>query len=187
VRCNVSSYCRFVVFKTIAGMQWASENLPNNTFYSSGDDDFYLNFKKLLYTVNETLHFAESKNWKSYPIICFHKTALNAKPHREKESKWFIDENEYKETTFPPYCLGGFYTTRADTVRRLYDAAKKVPYMRFDDVWITGTLRQLVNMTDDMLITPSRGIVVHKLGKTVSSSVLDHTWLMNYLCNCLVF
>jgi len=36
-------FCSYVVFKSLAGMQWASENLTNDTLYSNGDDDVLVN------------------------------------------------------------------------------------------------------------------------------------------------
>jgi len=53
---------RFLVFKTIAAMQWASTNLWNQTYYSLGDDDFKISLDKILNAVNETLLFAEKKS-----------------------------------------------------------------------------------------------------------------------------
>lgn len=153
--------------KTLAGMQWAIENLPREYFYSSGDDDFMINLGRLQEIVDEGRHNVTEYKWPEFPIICTYRTIQLAQPYRNKTGmykKWYISEEEYKWPYYPKSCLGGFYTTRISTVAQLFDVSIRTPHLSVDDVWITGILREKLGMPDGMVISPNNTIAHHFLG-----------------------
>ena len=77
-------FCSYVVFKSLAGMQWASENLTNDTLYSNGDDDVLVNLTKLHDLIEEKkIHFTKTM---TFPIICVYGGMLNDHPVRNPKS-----------------------------------------------------------------------------------------------------
>jgi len=145
-------------------MQWAAENLPNQTLYSLGDDDVLVNLTGLQLLVEETMiHFS---NKSVSPIICVYGGRVNSRACRKLKSKNYISEKEYASKFYPRYCLGGYYTTNVETVAKLYAKSKMEPLLPVDDVWITGILRKKPNISDDaIVIHDKKGIATHKKGK----------------------
>lgn len=150
-------------------MQWASENLPKTYFYSSGDDDFTVDVGKLYEALENARKIVEEEGWPMYPILCTYRTVKSSEPYRNETGpykKWFISHKEYMWPYYPRFCLGGFYTTSVDVISQLHEMARKERYLRVDDVWITGILRQKMGMPGGMIISPNATIAVHGVGKT---------------------
>ena len=56
-------------------MQWAVENLPNHTLYSSGDDDVFVNLIELNNLMEEKMiHFTKTI---IFPITCVYGGRVN--------------------------------------------------------------------------------------------------------------
>ena len=54
--------------------------------------------------------------------------------------KWCIPERDYKQSHYPPYCSGSFYTISGDLVPHLYHLSSVEPLWWVADVHITGHL-----------------------------------------------
>ena len=63
-----------------------------------------------------------------------------------------MPKEEYSNDTWPKACLGGFYTTRMDTITKIWKQANKESLVRMDDVWITGIVRQKAGIPDSCII-----------------------------------
>ncbi|XP_076816629.1 beta-1,3-galactosyltransferase 5-like isoform X2 [Clavelina lepadiformis] len=151
---------RNIPFKTLAGMQWSSENLPENYLYSSADDDVLIDFEMVQKVVDANYgRKAKKQIWQEYPIICMYKVVRESKPIRNKSSKYFVSKEEYKWPDYPQYCLGGMYSTSVSVVRQLFQVSLQQTPLRMDDVWITGILRQQINMPNEMVIFPKEPTV----------------------------
>ncbi|CAK8693035.1 beta-1,3-galactosyltransferase 5-like [Clavelina lepadiformis] len=156
---------RNISLKTLAGMQWTSQNLPEDFLYSSADDDFLIHVGKVQEVVDVYASEVEKESWPEYPIICMYKVVRESKPIRNKSSKYFVSKEEYKWPDYPQYCLGGMYSTSVSVVRQLFQVSLQLTPLRMDDVWITGILRQQINMPNEMVIFPQEPAV-----KRLSSS-----------------
>jgi len=135
--------------KTLSGMQWASENLPSSYLYSSADDDFMIdvaalddNIMKAIKTTNHLPYF---------PFVCIYSLA-GSDIYRNTDSKYYVPKEEYSNDKWPKACLGGFYTTRMDTITKIWKQANKESLVRMDDVWITGIVRQKAGIPDSCII-----------------------------------
>nr|CAB3224838.1 beta-1,3-galactosyltransferase 5-like [Phallusia mammillata] len=137
--------------KTLAGMQWASNNLPGDYLYSSSDDDFMVNLGGLKDDVDNGFKQIEKKKWPEFPIMCGFIFGPKESPMRGESAKWYLSKLLYRWTVFPPYCHGGFYTTSVRVVGQLYELSRTVDPLPVDDVWITGILRQKIGMPDEMI------------------------------------
>nr|CAB3262597.1 uncharacterized protein LOC100180747 [Phallusia mammillata] len=162
---------KYVPLKTMAGMQWAVDNLPSNHYYSSGDDDVMVVVERLKNIMDFYINITEFEDWAEFPIICTYRTMEFARPYRNSTGRykqWYIAESEYKWPFYPRGCFGGFYSTSIRVVKQLLAAARTTPYLRVDDVWITGVLRVKLGMPDNMVIEPPEKIAFHGVGQLVS-------------------
>jgi len=159
---------RSLVLKTLAGMQWASTNLPDTYYYSSGDDDIYVKIDKLIETIEEARKKQADLKWNTFPIICMHNSPMVNTPYRSKTGRfkqWYVSDKQYKWPFYPRSCRGGLYTTTVDVIKQLFNISKSVPSLPVDDVWVTGILRKLLGLPDGMLFLPKQEVVLHGLGK----------------------
>ncbi|XP_076822332.1 beta-1,3-galactosyltransferase 5-like [Clavelina lepadiformis] len=150
--------------KTLAGMQWAADNLPVNYLYSSVDDDFMVNLGKLQESVEENLRNMIELSLPMFPIICGFTRGANEKPIRQEGYKWTVALDVYKWPDYPPYCHGGLYTTSVAVVEDLFHASRTEKTFHLDDVWITGVLRHKIGMPDTMLVKAKDGTGLHYSG-----------------------
>ncbi|XP_076816314.1 beta-1,3-galactosyltransferase brn-like [Clavelina lepadiformis] len=141
-----------VGLKTLSGMQWTSDKLPRQYFYSSGDDDMMIDLVKLKEAVDENIAKISDENWPEFPIICTYETKESSHPIRDKQDKNFISVQDYSEPNWPKFCLGGFYTTSVRVIRQLWEASLTSKRINTDDVFITGILRQKIGMPDEMVV-----------------------------------
>ncbi|XP_069162007.1 beta-1,3-galactosyltransferase 4 [Procambarus clarkii] len=61
---------------------------------------------------------------------------------RDNKSKWYVDPNEYKPNTFPPYCSGNAFFMTQPAVYALMNASLTCPFLWVDDVYLTGVLAE---------------------------------------------
>ena len=167
---------RYVALKTLASMQWASENLPPSFYFSSGDDDFFVRVDRLFSVIEEARRNVTRFRWPTFPMICTYRLLKVNEPYRKRDGtsrKWYISEEEYKWPYYPRSCLGGHYSTSVDVVKQLFQIAETTPYLRVDDVWITGVLRTKLGMPDEMVVLRRYQVVLHGVGHT-AQEILDY-------------
>ena len=153
-----------IAVKTLAGMQWAFENLPEDFLYSSCDDDFLVDTYGLAKSIDENLILKSKHRWPEFPFICGFKRGEGEEPVREKDSefaKWAISTDIYKWPSFPVYCHGGLYTTSVRVIQQIFSLSQQEPTIRLDDVWLTGVLRWKMGMPDTMVVVPKRQTGYH--------------------------
>ncbi|CAK8674734.1 unnamed protein product [Clavelina lepadiformis] len=150
--------------KTLAGMQWASDNLPSDFLYSSVDDDFMVNLGKLQKRVDESINDVNDFQLPMFPIICGFKKGINEKPVRQQGRKWSVSLDTYIWPDYPQYCHGGLYTTSIEVVKKLFNISRKERTFHLDDVWITGILRNKLGMSDSMLVKSEYETGIHYSG-----------------------
>ena len=148
--------------KTLGGMRWASENLKNDDFYSSADDDMMVNLGKLQENIDKYIEEKVKNSWPEFPLICTYESWADAgKPIRTEKHKNYVSLVEYKWTEWPKFCLGGMYTASVGVIKQLYEISKTQQPLRTDDVWITGILRNILGMPTSMVVFPQPPIAQH--------------------------
>ena len=147
--------------KTLAGMKWASNNLKDEDFYSSGDDDMIVNLGLLQENIDKYATEKSNNQWPEYPLICSYGIRIGGTPKRSRSSKNRITIEEYKWTEWPKFCFGGMYTTSVSVIKQLYEISKTRAPLRTDDVWITGILRNIMGMPSSMIVFPEPAIAQH--------------------------
>ncbi|CAK8695832.1 unnamed protein product [Clavelina lepadiformis] len=152
--------------KTLAGMKWASENLSFNYYYSTSDDDMWIDMLKVKELIDQYRMLAMEGNWPEFPIICTYKWWRGSlAPLRMPTNKNFIPRKQYRWPYWPTFCFGGMYTTSVSVIKQLWDLSTVTePLYNADDVWITGLLRHKLEMPDEMVIRPEEHAAKHYRG-----------------------
>lgn len=147
-------YFSDVGYKTLAGMQWVSENLPPHWLYTSADDDMMPDLGKFIQRTQELMEIELNKSTNPLvnstydptvlsrlPLHCGYCYFEDAQPHRHNLSKWYVDNGTYPLAQYPTTCFGGWYTMPVKLTSAIYRVSRQHSYFYLDDVWITGLLR----------------------------------------------
>ncbi|XP_076816992.1 beta-1,3-galactosyltransferase 5-like isoform X1 [Clavelina lepadiformis] len=153
-------------FKTLAGMKWASENLPSNYYYSTSDDDMWIDMLKVKELIDHYRGVVVEKEWPEFPIICTYKWWNGSlQPIRTPTDKNYVSKEQYPWPYWPAFCFGGMYTTSVSVIKQLWElSAFSKTYYNADDVWITGLLRHRLGMPNEMMIRPDQVVAKHYHG-----------------------
>ncbi|XP_076816991.1 beta-1,3-galactosyltransferase 5-like [Clavelina lepadiformis] len=158
---------QFIGMKTLAGMKWAAENLPPNFYYSTSDDDMWIDMLKVKEWIDEYRTQAKKGDWPEFPIICTYKWWNGSlEPIRTPTDKNYVSKEQYPWPYWPAFCFGGMYTTSVSVIKQLWELStiSRPLLYNADDVWITGLLRHKIGMPDEMLIRPKEHAAKHYRG-----------------------
>ncbi|CAK8687556.1 unnamed protein product [Clavelina lepadiformis] len=157
---------QIIGLKTLAGMKWASENLPFNYYYSTSDDDMWIDMLKVKEMIDQYRMVVMEDDWPEFPIICTYKWWRGSvSPLRMPQDKNFIPRQKYRWPYWPTFCFGGMYTTSVNVIKQLWELSTVTePLYNADDVWITGLLRNKLEMPDEMVIRPEEHAAKHYRG-----------------------
>ncbi|KAL2714564.1 hypothetical protein V1478_015749 [Vespula squamosa] len=145
-----------LTLKTISILEWVDSYCSKVKFVLKTDDDMFINVPRLLAFIN--------KHAKDRSVI-FGRLARKWKPIRNKKSKYYVSQTQFKQPVFPDFTTGPAYLLSSDIVRKLYDAALDQTYLKLEDVFMTG-------------------IVAHKVGiKRVQANEFLNKRIAYSLCN----
>nr|KAF7410903.1 hypothetical protein H0235_013510 [Vespula pensylvanica] len=145
-----------LTLKTISILEWVDSYCSKVKFVLKTDDDMFINVPRLLAFIN--------RHGKDKSVI-FGRLARRWKPIRNKKSKYYVSQTQFKQPVFPDFTTGPAYLLSSDIVRKLYDAALDQTYLKLEDVFMTG-------------------IVAHKLGiKRVQANEFLNKRIAYSLCN----
>ncbi|XP_013414848.1 UDP-GalNAc:beta-1,3-N-acetylgalactosaminyltransferase 1-like [Lingula anatina] len=130
---------RNLTLKSLSILRWARENCPNAQFILKVDDDITIVTSRL---------YAILRNLEPKGII--YGTYNNAFLVVRK-GKWNISYSDYPFSFFPAYVAGGAYVLSSDVAETLLNAARHVPLLPVEDVFITGILAHIksIPLTQD--------------------------------------
>ena len=110
-------------------LKWAVSTCSNKAKYViKVDDDTYINMELFMEMLKENQN----------PRMLLGSIHRNSKPIRNKFSKWYCPNQLYSLGTFPPYITGFCYAMSMQTAQLLYETSRKLPFIHFEDVLITG-------------------------------------------------
>lgn len=133
----IDSY-RNMTYKHVMALKWFIYYCPNAKFLLKIDDDVFINTPYLIDYLNR---YAKRSN------LLFCQVIYWARVKRSFRSKWRVSTKEYSNRYYPPYCPGYAIIYSPDIIHNLYNQAQITPYFWIDDVHITGTLAQKINIT----------------------------------------
>ncbi|KAL6264813.1 hypothetical protein P5V15_004908 [Pogonomyrmex californicus] len=124
--------------KHLIGLQWAANNCKGVKYIMKMDDDIVIN----VYGVLEKLRsgIIEENSLAGYVL-------KNMIPVREPANKWYVSKAEYAGNIYPDFVSGWLYILHSWVANRLIDYAESFrEYFWIDDVFVTGILRQALNI-----------------------------------------
>lgn len=148
---------RDLAYKTLAGSQWVSENLPQHWLYTCADDDMMPNLVQFVEKMEELMKGEMVKQnvicssacvtsiWdpefiSSLPIQCGYSLLKGAHPIRGA-SKWQATRDIYEIDNYPTFCAGGWYTLPVKLSSAIYQTSRYCRHYYLEDVWIAGLIR----------------------------------------------
>ena len=136
-----------LTLKTLMGLKWMAANKHDQTpFVLKIDDDVVVNSFQLVPFLNNYLATNRAKMPEN-KLIC--KSWPRAVVTRQKSSKFYIADDEYRQDYFPQYCDGPAYIMSAEMSEKLYEMGTSDEFRRlfkFEDIFI-GMLADKLNST----------------------------------------
>ena len=124
-----------MTLKSLLGLKFVHEKCPNAKYLLKSDDDMVINFPYL-----QDILFELDLSRAIMGPLC-----VGSKVYRK--GKWGMTREQYPFYFYPPYEAGSAYIITSDLIEELYHTAEYVPHIFIDDVYITGILGKILNVT----------------------------------------
>uniref|UniRef100_A0A8D8PB34 Hexosyltransferase n=1 Tax=Culex pipiens TaxID=7175 RepID=A0A8D8PB34_CULPI len=144
---------RNMTYKHVMALKWFTYHCPEAKYILKADDDVFVN-TPALYNVLSGLQTPRRR-------LLFCQEIWNAPVKRTHRSKWFVSIPEYRNKYYPNHCPGYSILYSPDVAYQLYREAMRQPYFWIDDVHVTGTIAQRINVT----ITPTDTMLLNRTQK----------------------
>ena len=126
-----------LTYKAIAGLKWVDRFCLNTKFAIKADQDTYLNMFQFLPLLYRKL--GESNR---FILGVFGRRLIG-----RGVCKWCLPDHLLpNQRIYPVFCLGVLYAYPSHLATELYNASLYSPFIHMDDVYITGILRQRLNI-----------------------------------------
>ena len=134
VQGNFKEHYHNLTYKHVMGLQWAAHYCPQAKFIIKMDGDIAVD----IYQFRDRLRsrYVERRN------LIVGLLQVEARPVRDKASKWYVSETDYPDKFYAPFISGWAYAITTDAVLALVQESSKWPYFWIDDVHVTGTLAE---------------------------------------------
>ncbi|ELT96381.1 hypothetical protein CAPTEDRAFT_184731 [Capitella teleta] len=126
---------RNMTLKSLLGLKWVHEYCPSAKYIIKSDDDMVVNIPTLLKVIH--------KRGMSWAMM----GPYNGRSRVYRAGKWRLRWEDFPFYFYPPYESGSCYVITADLAFPLFEAAEYVPHLFIDDVFITGILGSILNVT----------------------------------------
>lgn len=138
VQGNFKEHYHNLTYKHVMGLQWVTKYCSQAKFVIKMDDDIGVD----LYQFRDKLktRYREKKN------LILGLLQVEAKPVRDKASKWYVTKEEYVDKYYASFVSGWVYAMTIDAATAIVDESFKRPYFWIDDVHVTGTLAAAVGV-----------------------------------------
>ncbi|KAM3867226.1 beta-1,3-galactosyltransferase 2-like [Diretmus argenteus] len=139
-----------LTIKTMVMLEWLVSRCPGASYAMKIDSDMFLNVHNLVEMLLEAPRrvYMTGMVARSGPVL------------RDPNSKWFLPEEVFSESFYPPYALGLGYVFSLDLANMLIEASKHVRAVYIEDVYLGLCMRHLgIDPTDP----PSSGLFMGPL------------------------
>ncbi len=131
----VDSY-QNLLYKHLTVIDWVVKHCPRANFVMKLDDDVFVNIKAL----NKHLLVHLGLNYSNSFKFMYCSFVDKGVPARVKDSKWYVNNDEYPFDLYPRYCEGYSYITNVATLKLIHQQSRIIPRFWIDDVYFTGIL-----------------------------------------------
>ncbi|XP_053556015.1 N-acetyllactosaminide beta-1,3-N-acetylglucosaminyltransferase 3-like [Bombina bombina] len=125
-----------LTLKQVLFHQWLLESCPYAHFIFNGDDDIFLNTFNVLTYLQE---FRDSG--RDHPLFVGQLNTFMP-PIRNKNSKYYVPEELFREEYFPPYCGGGGIIMSSFTAHSIFKESQHIPLFPIDDAYLGMCLQR---------------------------------------------
>ncbi|XP_060934503.1 UDP-GlcNAc:betaGal beta-1,3-N-acetylglucosaminyltransferase 7 [Limanda limanda] len=115
-------------------LKWFHTYCPGVRYVFKGDDDVFVSLDNIIEYLEGSEHDRD--------LFVGH-VIVNARPIRNKDSKYYIPQAMYNKTLYPPYAGGGGFLMDGSLARRLYPVAETLELYPIDDVFLGMCLEVL--------------------------------------------
>lgn len=126
-----------LTLKTISTLEWMDKYCFNAKFLLKTDDDMFINIPRLLLFIDK--HYND-KN------IIYGRLAKKWQPIRNKKSKYYVSQGQFKPQHFPDFTTGPAYLLSNDIIGKLFNASLNQTYLKLEDVFTTGIVAQKIGI-----------------------------------------
>ncbi|XP_053620391.1 beta-1,3-galactosyltransferase 5-like [Plodia interpunctella] len=124
-----------LTLKSLSMFEWLNTYCPLVPRMLKTDDDMFINVPLLVKFVKKTLRNNGTKTiWGN--LSADHLRV----PVRDNTSKYFVTEEEFPGNKYPAFVTGPAYLISTDVTTDMFEAAADEPYLKIEDVFITGIL-----------------------------------------------
>ncbi|XP_042864831.1 beta-1,3-galactosyltransferase 5-like [Penaeus japonicus] len=134
VQGNFKEHYHNLTYKHVMGLQWVTRYCPQVKYIIKMDDDIAVD----LYQFRDLLKY----RYRERTNVILGLLQVEARPVRNKQSKWYVSETEFPGKFYAPFMSGWAYAMSLDAARLIVAESSKVPYFWIDDVHVTGTLAE---------------------------------------------
>uniref|UniRef100_UPI003AB07944 beta-1,3-galactosyltransferase 1-like n=1 Tax=Centroberyx gerrardi TaxID=166262 RepID=UPI003AB07944 len=128
-----------LTIKTMVMLEWVASRCPGVPYGMKIDSDMFLNVRNLV----QMLQKAPQHTYITGMV------ARGAPVVRDPNSKWFLPEEVFPDSHYPPYALGLGYVFTLDLAKKFIEASKHVKAVYIEDVYLGLCLRYMgINPTD---------------------------------------
>ncbi|XP_016085803.1 UDP-GlcNAc:betaGal beta-1,3-N-acetylglucosaminyltransferase 7-like [Sinocyclocheilus grahami] len=145
-----------LTLKEVNFLRWFSIYCSGVPFVFKGDDDVFVHTKNLV----ELIGFRVEENRVENLIVG--DTIFEAKPIRNRQSKYFIPKELY-DKRYPPYLGGGGFLMSSQVAHRLFAVSESVELYPIDDVFLGMCLQKLKIVPELHLAFRTFGIIKRKV------------------------
>uniref|UniRef100_A0A673MPE9 Hexosyltransferase n=1 Tax=Sinocyclocheilus rhinocerous TaxID=307959 RepID=A0A673MPE9_9TELE len=145
-----------LTLKEVNFLRWFNIYCSGVPFVFKGDDDVFVHTKNLV----ELIGFRVEENRVENLIVG--DTILEAKPIRNRQSKYFIPKELY-DKRYPPYLGGGGFLMSSQVAHRLFAVSEGVELYPIDDVFLGMCLQKLKIVPELHLAFRTFGIIKRKV------------------------
>lgn len=121
-----------LTLKSLNLLKWVEEQCPKAKFAVKIDDDIILNINLL----SELLGKEQNGDYLLHGNMISGNMRLKA-----YYDKYYVPEKEFPGAMFPDYVAGACYVMSQKVVSKLFKVSHYIPYLRIEDVFITGVCR----------------------------------------------
>ena len=121
-----------ITLKAVTSLRWISSRCRHSRFVLKTDDDAFVNTFSLLEILSSKQLFNECGSERTLMCNWWSDEAV------AREGKWIIDLDQWRYRDWPPFCQGLAFVMSTDLVIDLYRASFQVPFLRLDDLFLTG-------------------------------------------------
>lgn len=130
-----------MTYKNIMGKLWVSQFCKQAEFVVRADDDTYVDLYSVFFLAQK---YQQTDDYKDGRFLLGPVKKWNPV---QRDGKWAVTKEEFPDSTYPDYCNGCFYVFNPSTAARLVNRAKTRKFFWIDDVFVTGFLREDLNIT----------------------------------------